>query len=736
MRLLTVILLLIAYGSLYPGDFSAPAEGAIRRFLTDFTWFTSLGDVLGNVALFFPLGMAGVIFLPIKGNSPARIAGIIFMALLFAFILQFAQVWLPSRSPALADVAWNMAGMMLGIAVGLITAGFIAKRRSANPAALDYSSLVPLSVLVLWLLIELLPLVPSLDMQKIKDALKPLLFEFSFSFPQTMMHAASTFAAGSAFVALRRNPTLWLGGALLFVLAGKLIVVNLTLDASALIGMLAGYLGCLSVLRLRKKAIFEGTLLLLLVAWTINAITPFSPAPGGTLNLVPFANMLRGSVETAARGLAQSLFVYTALLWLMQRMGVSALKAAVGFVLWSSLLELVQMGLLGRTADVTEPLLLLLIGWVLSTTQKYAFESRSQPQTRGNEVHIDEKQRTVPFAISRQRPWLIPLLTLFCFAMPIWVLLRLPGIPYNLREMFLGDANFFFLLVFASALLWCGAGAVWMSKKIAFSKLPFFQFPLWTFAVSLISLMLLKMSITQESIDDIAGANNLYWFVVNQDIWGGRWRDFFQMLGPDIIGIIERWGRYTALYSPLLIFLVLILDFFYLLEHSSLTLSRVALLIASALPWLWLAKSVTFDWSSTDNLNELVMRDGPLGWGGGGYLYALLGLLCVNAVALADAWGSGKKLPLVIIGSIVAMPLGWGMLNLGLEPNVEKYGFTFSGVQFLLGPDRQHLLTEMQLFVRWCVVQIGFILVTAVGIQIAWLNPFRAVSQPLPHVSQ
>ena len=75
------------------------------------------------------------------------------MALLFAFILQFAQVWLPSRSPALADVAWNMAGMMLGIAVGLITAGFIAKRRSANPAALDYSSLVPLSVLVLWLLI-------------------------------------------------------------------------------------------------------------------------------------------------------------------------------------------------------------------------------------------------------------------------------------------------------------------------------------------------------------------------------------------------------------------------------------------------------------------------------------------------------------------------------------------------------------------------------------------------------
>ena len=80
-RILAIILLLIAYGSLYPGNFSAPPAGSVHRFLTDFRWFTSLGDVLGNIALFFPLGMAGVIF-PRSGTSGRNE----FIVLLFSVI--------------------------------------------------------------------------------------------------------------------------------------------------------------------------------------------------------------------------------------------------------------------------------------------------------------------------------------------------------------------------------------------------------------------------------------------------------------------------------------------------------------------------------------------------------------------------------------------------------------------------------------------------------------------------
>jgi hypothetical protein len=233
------------------------------------------------------------------------------------------------------------------------------------------------------------------------------------------------------------------------------------------------------------------------------------------------------------------------------------------------------------------------------------------------------------------------------------------------------------------------------------------------------------MSVTQESIDDIVGSNNLHWFVVNRNTWGDGWRDFFVLAGPDMIGVLERWGRYAALYSPLLIFLALIFSLFYLHGRNSLALSRILVLMISALPWLWLAKLITFDWSSTDNLNELITRDGPMGWGGGGYLYALLGLLCTNAVILGCTLHGFNRFALVVIFSVAALPLGWWLLSLGLEPKVEKYGFTFSGVQFLLGPDREHLLTDMELFTRWCAVQIGFVAVTALGIRCALLYPYR-----------
>ena len=55
-----------------------------------------------------------------------------------------------------------------------------ARGKRQPPIAFD--GLVPLSILLLWLLTESLPLAPTLDWQKIKDALKPLL-EFNFSLP-------------------------------------------------------------------------------------------------------------------------------------------------------------------------------------------------------------------------------------------------------------------------------------------------------------------------------------------------------------------------------------------------------------------------------------------------------------------------------------------------------------------------------------------------------------------------
>src|SRR5690606_18864071 len=112
-----------------------------------------------------------------------------------------------------------------------------------------------------------------------------------------------------------------------------------------------------------------------------------------------------------------------------------------------------------------------------------------------------------------------------------------------------------FILIFVLALLWIGLGAAWVSDKLLSSKRPYISLPGWAFLASLISIGLLSISVTQESIADIAGSNNLYWFVIHRDIWGESWRQIFEWVGPTFVSILERPVRYTALYMPLLIFL-------------------------------------------------------------------------------------------------------------------------------------------------------------------------------------
>lgn len=714
MRILLVIALLIIYGSLYPGNFSQPEPGVLENFFSDWRWMTSLSDMLGNVVLFIPFGLASGLVTGSGRDTIVRMLGLFVFGLLLAFILQLAQVWLPSRSAALADVVWNVVGMLLGIVIALLMKKCL---RAGVLPSFDSKLIVPSAILVLWLLTELLPLVPTLDLQKFKDAIKPLLLQFDFSLSGLILHAAGVVAAGAVVYVLSKKPLIWLTSLILVVLAGKVAIVNLVLDTTVILGLLAGYLTCVFLLRQNAEKLFDVSFWSLLLAWTIERITPFIVASDGAINLIPFATMLEGSMQTNVTGLAQSLFIYTALLWLAQGMGGNLRGIATGVIVWSILLELTQMILLGRTADITEPLLVLLVAWALSETQSYLQHTQSQSASEKHKPSIEAAPLATRDISTLRASWVIPLLLMIGMTGLLWLMLRLPGIPYNLRELFLGDGHFLIIFIFVLALLWVGAGAVWVSNKIVSSRVPYLVFPAWIFAASLISLVLLSMSVTQESIADIAGSNNLYWYVINRDIWGESWRHIFEWIGPNMVMILERPVRYAALYTPLIVFLTWIVSFFNFYEHNRLAIRHIFPIIIGALPWLWLAKAIVFDWSSTDNLNELIARDGPMGWGGGGYLYGLLAIVCFNAVILANALSHIKQLAFVVLFSIAMLPMGWWLLSQGLESEVEKYGHVFSGTQFLLGPDRQHLLSEIELFLRWCLVQTSFVIMTSIGIR-------------------
>jgi len=59
------------------------------------------------------------------------------------------------------------------------------------------------------------------------------------------------------------------------------------------------------------------------------------------------------------------------------------------------------------------------------------------------------------------------------------------------------------------------------------------------------------------------------------------------------------------------------------------------MLLLFAVPWYWLFKLVAFDYTSTDNISELLEPPGAIGIGGGIFLFLLIFLIAFNATSLA-----------------------------------------------------------------------------------------------------
>ena len=107
--------------------------------------FTTLSDLVANVALFVPLGF----FVSFAGRGRPFLAG-----LALSFAVELVQQLLPGRSPSLLDVLTNGAGAWLGgLAHRTIAARFGRRERDVGVAALDLPlmGLVYLAIPLLWL---------------------------------------------------------------------------------------------------------------------------------------------------------------------------------------------------------------------------------------------------------------------------------------------------------------------------------------------------------------------------------------------------------------------------------------------------------------------------------------------------------------------------------------------------------------------------------------------------------
>lgn len=747
--LLAVSTLFIVYGSLFPFHFVARNLIEISNFFLEWIWEDriSLGDLLGNIALFVPFGLTGVLALnPPFGRIAASFA-VVAAAIILAVVLQVLQIFLPERMPSINDVVWNGIG-----AVGGICVGWLINKWSRKPVSFSVFT-IPIGLITLWLASELIPFIPTLDVQLIKDNLKPIFYTQDISISKTLNHAIGVLLAGYFLMAVwdARRAYFWLGGLLLVVFAAKIVIIMQQIDLSVMIGFTVGYIIFISLALLPRHRSNLIAFWCVLLMYSLASLVPFdlrdSIAP---FNWIPFIYFLENdSLLSNTQSILERLTIFFGLLWLVHGVGGRLMPTSIALTFWVGLLEMIQMVVATRTPDITDLILMMSAGWILSYAVEMEFRQHTDQHRGANPLfpHIEAQSRyqyssarsqvQIPVSTKNISHAVLGIVVASLgLAILMLFILRAPQLPYNVKELFLGNGAFPFLVGFALALLWQGVAPAWIAQRVIASRYPYLILPSAVFFASTVTLLLLYTSVTEESISDISGSNNLYWWVVNRQIWG-EWAThlFVWMNTPEWVAFFERPVRFAALHGPLVLFPALILT---IVDgrwvKNTLSGECTLKIMIIAILYLWLCKAIAFDWSSTDNLNELIAPDGFFGLGGGSYLYFLLTLLAINVVVFARVRLTPIGLIVAITLTLVWVWLGWLLLNLGLNQQVYKYDWVFSGVQFLLGPDREHILDQQALFLRWAIVQLGVIVVLSIGMRIAGLALSDRSNDPLAKV--
>jgi VanZ family protein len=361
---------LIAFGTLSPFTFHCPAtlDLALSKFQPLLRPATR-GDLAGNLVLFVPLGLAFMAWarrLPVAWRFLCAVA---FGALL-SLSVELAQACIPRRTSSWSDVGLNALSTAIGALLLPIFQRLIDRGRPGLARA-DVAATLLLGTFLIW---QLAPFVPTIDLQKWKNALKPLLATPDISLVMLLSYTVVwLMVARLAQAVFRPNHPLVLWILLLLgEQAAELIVVDKTLRAGELLGGILGV--ALASLLYRRDAdpARDRILAGLFAAYVIYlGLEPFTFSPvAKAFHWIPFGGFVQGSMLTAVQVAGQKLFCYGGLIWILTRAGLGLLPAGIAVILAVGGMEVAQTRLPGRLAEVTDPILALMAMGLLWLTDR------------------------------------------------------------------------------------------------------------------------------------------------------------------------------------------------------------------------------------------------------------------------------------------------------------------------------------------------------------------------------
>lgn len=222
---------------------------------------------------------------------------------------------------------------------------------------------------------ELFPFFPALGRYALLPKLSVLFSAASWP-SRAFFESLGAWLAGSALVealAGRRRAG-WMIALALLAIPLKLLIVGRTTSGSEILGALLG-VACWLLLRgLRRAKLLAA--LLALAALVISGLTPFrfdsQPQP---FTWVPFVALLESPWEPAFMTLLGKSFLYGSAVWLFRESGLGWAASSLIVAIPLAAVEAIQVYLPGRTAEATDPLMAILLGFGLML-----MERRGQPR--------------------------------------------------------------------------------------------------------------------------------------------------------------------------------------------------------------------------------------------------------------------------------------------------------------------------------------------------------------------
>ena len=359
--LLAIVVFLVVYGSLYPFEFvRTPNYGG---FLSLEPGQSGVADFVLNLFLYAPVGF--LIFHSLEaGGRGRRIAVACIAGTLMSAAVEMAQGFDLMRDSSLSDIVSNGLGSLAGAMLAAALPAFSLKRKVA---------LRPALLCMFWALFQLYPLLPQLSGAALAHSAAGF---HQWSWFEALLFAVDWFTAfallSEALPLSRRGSAAWL----VLLMPVKLILFERGLRASEVAGALAAL--ALFVLLRRARLETRAFAAILIVVLIARELAPFRFGPPSGFGWLPFGASLFQQTVSAVVVLLRKAFVYGSAVWFLSQTAMRIRSATMSVAVLLLPLEWVQRWIPGRTPEITDSVLALVMGAVLALlTSSTAWDSQS-----------------------------------------------------------------------------------------------------------------------------------------------------------------------------------------------------------------------------------------------------------------------------------------------------------------------------------------------------------------------